>query len=78
MPRKLRIVLRLGGVGLVVLAAALCVIAVAGTMQTEEHATASGGYVIQHRIEISHETSAMGLAGALLFGLSFIPTQKAR
>ena len=76
MPRRFKLILRITGLILIALAAVLFIVGVVRTMQTEEHATADGGFVIQHRIEISRETSAIALAGAVLFGLSFIRTRK--
>jgi hypothetical protein len=75
MPRTLQLILRITGLTLIVIAGILFVIGVMRTMQTEEHSTADGGFVIQHRIEISRITSAIGLGGAVVFGLSFIRTQ---
>ena len=75
MSRKLQIILRFAGAALAAFAAIHFVIDVWQSMQTEEHA-ASDGFMIQHRVEISHITLAAGFAGAALTGLSFIRIRK--
>lgn len=76
MPQKLRIIVRVAGLLLVVWAAIHFMVDVAGRLQTDEHATPEGGYVIQRRIEIHRTTFAVGLAGAVLFATSLIRIQK--
>ena len=76
MPRKLRIILRVAGLVLLGWAFTRLVIGATGTVQTQEEATREGGYVIQHRIEIPGSTLPIGLAGAILFAVSFVRTPK--
>jgi hypothetical protein len=76
MPRKLRIILRVAGLVLFVWAFTRLMIGAARTVQTQEEGTREGGYVIQHTIEIPGNTLAIGLAGAVLFAVSFVRIQK--
>jgi hypothetical protein len=76
MAPKLRIILRVAGLVLLVVAFTRLMIGAARTVQTQEEATREGGYVIQHRIEIPGSTLPIGLAGAFLFAASFVRMQK--
>jgi TRAP-type C4-dicarboxylate transport system permease small subunit len=69
--------LRIAGVALVIVAGLLFIVAAARSMQSQEHQRAAG-LVIQHRIEIPNTMILVGLAGVVLFAISFIRGRNSR
>jgi len=68
-------ILRMGAIALVAFAALHFIIATMRFSETEEHST-SDGFEIHHTIVMPHATLATGLAGIVLFGLSFLHLPK--
>jgi len=76
MPLRLRIAVRLVGVALMVVAAIRFGIDCFSSFRTEEHATADGGYLIQHRFMVDYWTTLFAVFGLVVFAFSFVSSRK--